>query len=140
MKRFAFLIFFFALLFTGTANAQGEASLKLVMTNLEADMEAIVRALNYGDFETIEARALAIANHEKPPMTQRKKIMNFLGEEMVGFKKGDAKVHDSALKVAEYAAEKDYAGVIEGYGVLLGGCVACHTTYRSRIIEHLKER
>lgn len=127
------------LLLAGTAGAQGEPSLKTIMVNLETDMEAIVRGLNYGDFEMIEARARAIADHDKPPMQERAKILSFLGEEAGDFKKGDAKVHDTAVKVAEAAAEQDYTKVVEGYGILLGGCVACHTKYRPRIVEHFKE-
>ncbi|MEE9543954.1 MAG: hypothetical protein V3V95_09280 [Thermodesulfobacteriota bacterium] len=110
------------------------------MVNLETDMEMIVRALNYDDFKTIEARALSIANHEKPSMALRQKIMTFLGEEMDGFKKIDTFVHDSAVKVAEAAAEKNHEKIIIHYTILLGGCVACHTKYRSRIVEHLKEK
>ncbi|MBE9532302.1 MAG: hypothetical protein IME98_05800 [Proteobacteria bacterium] len=139
--KFLFLVtaLFFTLLI-GTAEAQDEKSLKTIMTELEADMEGIVRGLNYGDFGAVETHALAVANHPKPPMAQRKEIMTFLGKEMNGFKKGDTLVHNAALKVAEFAKEENYTKVVVGYGVLLGGCVACHAKYRSRIVEHFEER
>ncbi len=139
MKKFMVFTALIFLLLAGTARAQGEPSLKTIMVNLEADMEAIVRGLNYGDFEAIETRARAIADHDKPPMQERAKILTFLGDQADDFKKSDAFVHDTAVKVANGAAEKDYEKVVEGYGILLGGCVACHTKYRSRIVEHLKE-
>lgn len=139
MKFFTLFTAFFLLLLTSTANAQGTPNLKMIMIDLEADMEAIVRALNYDDFEAVKTHALEIANHQKPPMAQRKKIMAFLGSEMNGFKSSDAFVHDSAVKVAEAADEQNYAKVVESYGILLGGCVACHTKYRSRVLKHLEE-
>ena len=90
MKTFTFFTAFFFLLLIGSAGAKSEPNLKTVMINLEADMEAIVRALNYDDFLSIKARALAIANHEKPSMALRKKIMTFLGTEAGGVKKADS--------------------------------------------------
>jgi cytochrome c556 len=140
MKKLALSITFFFALLIGTARAQNEPSLKIVMINLEADMEAIVRALNYDDFETIKASAMKIADHDKPSMAQRKKIMGLLGNEMADFKEKDSFVHNSAVKVAEAAGDKDHNLVVERYAILLNGCTACHTKYRSKIVEHLKEK
>ncbi len=140
MKNLLLLtILFFTLLIT-TAEAENEKSLRIIMTELEADMEAVVRGINYGDFNAIKVHAIKIADHDKPPASQMQKVMTLLGAEMPDFKKGDAFVHDTAVNVAKAAEEKDYAKVVEGYTALLGGCVACHTTYRSKIVEHFKER
>jgi cytochrome c556 len=127
------------MLIAGGVQAQDGPSLKVIMVGLEADMEMIVRAMNYDDFEAIRTKAMEIAEHDKPPMAERKKIMAFLGAEASEFRKGDAMVHSSAVKLAEAALEKDYEKVVDRYKILLGGCVACHTGYRSRIVEHLKE-
>ena len=138
MKRLSLFTAILFVMLISTVQAQNESSLKTIMVKLGTDMEAIVRALNYEDFEAIETKAKEIAEHNKPPMAERVKILTFLAEEAGDFKKSDAMVHNSAVKVAEAAAEKDYGKVIENYKVLLSDCVACHTKYRSRIVEDLK--
>ena len=106
------------------------------MVELEARMEAIVRAISLDDLEAVESNARQIADHEKPPVEERLKILGFLQEDANGFKETDGIVHLSALKMAEAAARKDYEGVVENYGDVLHGCVSCHTRYRSRIVDH----
>ena len=112
----------------------------MIMVDLETDMEMIVRAVSYGDFKAIEASARKIADHDKPPMHERAKILAFLGDKADGFKKSDKRVHNAAAELALVAAEKNYEKVVRGYASLLDGCVACHTKYRSEIIEHFKEK
>lgn len=125
----------FALLVGNTSARAEQASLNEIMLKLEADMEMIVKAVNYGDLKAVEESAMAIAEHEKIPMVKRLKIAEILKEDMPNFKQTDMAVHDAALKVAESAKGGDYNGVAENYRLLLNGCVSCHLNFRDRVRE-----
>ncbi|MFQ5427665.1 MAG: DUF3365 domain-containing protein [Thermodesulfobacteriota bacterium] len=136
MKKIVFLSTLIVILLTLTCEAQAELRLRGIMLKLEAGMETIVRSINLGDFEAIASKAREIADHEKPPMEERKRILSFLGEEANAFRETDMEVHSTALRLAQAAKKKDYEGVIKAYGDLLGGCVKCHRGYRAPIVEH----
>ena len=110
------------------------------MIALESDMEELIRAINYGDLKSIEERATEIADHEKPPLSERQEIMGFLKEDMAGFKGADTEVHDSASELAASAKRGDIEGVLNNYAKTLRGCVKCHSEYRERVIGHFYGR
>ncbi len=135
MKKIALISALFISLLSLTGQAQAGLRLRFIMDAIETNMEAIVRSISTGDFKAIEARAREIADHEKPPMEERQKIMSFLKGDAKGFKEADGIVHHRAAKLSELAKKKDYKGVVDTYGLLLGGCVKCHNQYRSRIVK-----
>lgn len=136
MKKIVFISALIAALLSITVQANAGLRLRHIMLNLETNMETIVRSINLGDFEAIESNAREIADHEKPPMEERKRIISFLGEEANAFRETDMEVHSTALRLAEAAKKKDYDGVIKAYGDLLGGCVQCHRGYRAPVVDH----
>jgi len=136
MKKIVLVSTLLVALLTFKAHARAGLSLRDVMHGLEVRMEAIVQGISYGDFVSVESHAKAIAGHKQASIEERQKILSFLGEDAGAFKEADAAVHRAATKLSEAARKKDYNGVIEGYGVLLGGCVKCHYQFRPRIIKH----
>lgn len=126
-----------AALFLAT-EARAEKNLRVIMGELAANTEAITRAIGNGDLEEIERNARMIAEHDKPPIEERKRILGFLKEEAAGFKGADEFVHDSAQELAESASAGDFDGVLENFRNVLEGCVRCHTGYRERIIERFR--
>ncbi len=116
--------------------ARAELQLKSIMTDLSARMQAVVVAIGAGDFAEIESNASVIADHDKPPMTERMKILGFLKSRASQFKKMDGKVHDNASDMAEAAKREDMEGVLKSFSIVLAGCVECHTGYRDDIVEH----
>ncbi len=136
MRKILLVILSIAVLGALTAWAGEGLRLREVMRGLEADMQAIMRGISRGDMKSVESWARAIAGHEKPPMEERKKIAAFLKEDAGSFQKADAKVHDTALRLAEAARKGDRKAVVETYGALLDGCVNCHSRYRAPIVKH----
>ncbi len=136
MRRVTIITGLILALLASTGQAHADLRLRGIMVELEARMEAIVRAISLDDLEAVESNARQIADHEKPPVEERLKILGFLKEDANGFKETDGIVHLSALKMAEAAARKDYEGVVDLYRDVLNGCVSCHTRYRSRIVDH----
>jgi len=121
------------------ADVRAELRLRGIMTDLSVRMEAVVAAIGAGDFKEIESNARVVADHEKPPVTERAKILGFLKTRAVAFKGADGKVHDNASAMAEAARQKDMARVVESFSAVLSGCVECHTGFRAKIVEHFYE-
>ena len=122
-----------------TPKPVSDGSLKKVMQQLGRDYSNLERAILWENFEAAAKAAHAIAYHDKPSMGQRMKIMGALGTEMPEFKKADGKVHDLAVNIEKAARAKDMPLLIQHQSRMLTACMACHTTYRSRVIEALKQ-
>ena len=127
MRRVTIITGLILALLASTGQAHADLRLRGIMVELETSMEAIVRAISLDDLEAVESNARQIADHEKPPVEERLKILGFLKEDANGFKETDGIVHLSALKMAEAAARKDYEGIVDNYRDVLNGCVSCHT-------------
>ena len=136
MKRIIFIPLLAVFLLISVSEAQAELRLKAIMAALENDMELIVRAINSGDLKSVEGFATEIADHEKPPLEERQRIMGFLKEDAQGFKAADMVVHNAATELADAAVQNDYERVLSSYTNILTGCVKCHSRYRARVMEH----
>ncbi len=115
-----------------------DGTLKQVMQQLGQDYSDLDRAILLEDFETAEKAAHTIAFHDKPSMGQRMKILASLRLEMSDFKKADEKVHALAVEIEQAAKAKDMPLLIKRQSQMLSACMACHTSYRSRVIDILK--
>ncbi len=135
MKKI-FLGFIFVVSFVFTANsARAELALKKIMVDLNTDVALLAAAIGSDDFKTIEESAKRIANHDKPPAEEIKKIIGFIGERAPEFKGADTVVHDGAMIVATSAKEKDMKKVVEHFYIVLQGCVSCHENFRAEVIK-----
>ncbi len=113
-------------------------SLKAIMQQLGLDYAAVDDAILREDFDAAAEAAHGIAFHETPSMGTKMKLMASLRTEMKDFKKADDKVHHLALDIEKAAQAKDMKVLIAKQSQMLSACMACHTSYRSRIIEILK--
>ena len=118
--------------------AAKRSSLKAIMQQLGKDYAAIDAAILSEDFAAAEQAAHGIAFHDEIPMATKMKLMKNLGSEMKSFKKADEKVHHLAHEIEQAAKANDMKTVIAKQSQMLGACMACHTSYRSRIIGILK--
>jgi len=134
------VLFAVAMVITVNAYAADGGTLRQVMQQLGHDYATLNQAILLEDFDQAEKSAHAIAEHDKPSMGQRMKIMAALGTEMMNFKKVDGEVHDLAVKVEEAAKGKDLPQLIHLQSQMLSACMACHTTYRSSVIKALNNQ
>lgn len=104
-----------------------------LMRELGNRMERISDGIWREDYAAIVEAAQYIADHPKPPMEQRKRIIGALGSDAAGFRAGDKRVHEGALAVVEAAQAKQMPEVAVRFGRLAEGCVACHSDFRSRL-------
>lgn len=120
------------------AESEQEGSLKQIMQQLGSDYATLNQAILVKDFDAATEAAHAIAYHDKPSMGQRMRIMAELGTEMSDFKKADGRVHDLAIKIEAAARAHDMPLLIQTQSQMLTACMACHTSYRSRVTNLLQ--
>jgi len=116
----------------------GAGTLKQIMQMLGRDYASLNHAILTEDFDGAAQAAHAIAFHDKPSMGQRMKIMASLGTEMPAFKQADGAVHDLAIEVEEAAKAGDMPRLIQRQSQMLSACMACHISYRNRVVDLLQ--
>ncbi len=110
--------------------------LRKIMQDMGKEMETIAGAISREEWKQVESAALRIADHPRPPMEERGRIIGFLGKEMAQFKGYDTKTHDTARHLAEAAAHNDGPAVISTFAALQRSCLECHRQFRRPIQEH----
>jgi len=110
-----------------------EGSLKLVMQGLLKDTQELTAAMLNEDFTLIATKAGNIADHPKPSMATRMKIMKAMGADMAQFKANDEIVHKAALDIMTNAQQKNIDGVGENYKKMIGGCLSCHSQFKDSV-------
>jgi cytochrome c556 len=115
-----------------------EGSLKFVMQGLLKDTQELTSAMLNEDFILITAKAKHIADHPKPSMATRNKLMKAMGAEMINFKAYDFVVHNAALEIVKSAQQNNIDGVGENFKKMIGGCLSCHNMFKSRVSAILK--
>ena len=122
----------------GMKPMQEAESLLVIMQQLDVDYAALNAAIFKEDFETAAIAAQNIAYHDAVPMATKMKLKASLGQEMKMFKQADMKVHHLALDIEKAAQAKDMKTMIAKQSQMLSACMACHTSFRSRVIDILR--
>ena len=119
------------------ANAN-KGSLKLVMQGLLKNTQQLTAAMLNEDFPLIAANARVIADHPKPSMATRMKIMKSMGSDMAKFKSHDGVVHGAAVDIVTNAEQQNITGVEEHFKKMIGGCLSCHSEFKNRVSDILQ--
>ncbi len=106
------------------------------MVNLGQEMQNITTGIVSENWSEVEKSALHIADHPRPPMSERMRIMSFLGSDKSKFKNYDKKTHATARIIAKAAADHDGARVISEFAILQQSCLNCHQNFRKKFQEH----
>ncbi len=113
-------------------------SLKLVMQGLLKDTQALTAAVFTEDYAAIGIIANNIAEHPKPSMATRKKLMKAMGSDMAKFKANDTVVHNAAVNMVKSAQQKNIQLISEDFQKMIGGCVSCHSEFKEQVFAILK--
>jgi cytochrome c556 len=111
-------------------------ALQKVMKDLGKNMQTITDGISREDWEWVEKAAPLIADHPQPPMTEKMRIMSFMGANMGKFKAYDGETHEQAQAVGKAAKAKDGTGVILSFQKLQTSCYSCHSEFRKPFVEH----
>jgi len=115
-----------------------KGSLKLVMQGLLTDTQQLTSAMLTEDFARIEKIAKNIADHPKPSMATRMKLMKAMGSDMAKFKANDSVVHEAAVAMVKNAQNKDIKSVGDNFQTMIGGCLSCHDEFKGKVSDILK--
>lgn len=110
-----------------------DGTLLAVMRDLGRQNSELAKAILVEDWQTMSAAANMIAEHPKPGMSERMKILAALGDRAGEFRGFDTTVHDAAIALREAAERKDIAAVSNSYTEMFSACVACHGEFRSEL-------
>lgn len=91
------------------------------------------------DFERVVQGAASIADHAPVPDLQAPLTAAELGPDMAAFKQFDDLVHQLALSIADAARERDRGQAVADFRQMMEGCLACQTTFKSRLAIVLGE-
>lgn len=107
-----------------------------VMQQLERDMQAITGAISREDWPQVAKLAPEIASHPAPPLSEKLRILAWLGTNAGQFRGFDGQVHDAAVAMGEAAARGNGQAVIAGFAKVQQGCLGCHEGFRKSFVEH----
>ena len=113
-------------------------SLRSVMAQLGRDMQATSLAIVNEDWPAVARLAPKIANHPEPPLSQKVRILAWLGSNAGKFRGYDMQAHDAAQAMGAAAARSDGDAVIDAYARTQRACLGCHRNFRSDFISHFR--
>lgn len=120
------------------ASAQAAEPLELqkIMKNLGQHMQEVTDSISRENWEAVAKTAPLIADHPQPPLTEKMRIMAFMGTDMSKFKAFDGKTHEAAAEMAKSAQEKNGQKVIDSFHKLQSTCLNCHQEFRRPFVMH----
>lgn len=124
---------------THTADAAGPATpmaLTRIMQDLGTDMQGVVDAMAREDWNTAGKLALRIADHPEPPLTEKVRILAFVGTSAGRFRGYDRQAHDAAQALARAAQRRDGAAAIAAFAKVQTACLGCHQNFRASFQAH----
>ena len=104
-----------------------------IMLGMSADIAGVMQALWLDDYEELSERARHLADHAPISAAEVARIRSVLGAELEAFEAADAAVHEAAVRMSKAADARDSNGLLKELAIVQRGCVACHSTFRSRL-------
>ncbi len=137
-KNLLIVMVFFVITCNQTFAETTHASLELqkIMKDMGENMQVIVDGISREDWKLIEKTAPLIADHPQPPLSEKVRILAFVGTNVSKFKGHDEKTHEAARILGESAARKDGYAIISDFSALQNTCLMCHQHFRKSFQEH----
>jgi cytochrome c556 len=116
-----------------------EPTLKEIMQGLRDDVFVLADGMFIDDLDRVAKGAAGIAHHPSISGEQVQRVAVELGPEMPAFKQLDIRVHDLSMSIISAAGAQDRERISADFQQLINGCLACHTSYKERVANVLKE-
>ncbi|WP_367186437.1 cytochrome c [Rhodoferax sp.] len=110
-------------------------TLRTVMERLGRDMQAVTGAISKEEWALVAELAPKIAKHAEPPMSEKMRILAWLGVNAGKFRSFDGQVHDAATAMGEAAKRGNGQAVIAAFSKTQQSCLACHQSFRHSFVE-----
>ena len=111
-------------------------ALQKIMKDMSKNMQVIVDGISREDWKLVEKTAPLIADHPQPPLSEKLKILAFVGTDVSKFKGYDGKTHEAARVLGESSVREDGYAIISDFATLQNTCLMCHQRFRKSFQEH----
>ncbi len=111
-------------------------ALRQIMKDMGRNMQSIVDAIAREDWPQAAKAATAVGAHPEPPLTEKVRILAFIGTDAGKFKGFDEKSGQAAKALQQAAARVDGPGVIAAFAEMQTACLGCHHSFRRPLVEH----
>lgn len=118
------------------AAADSMPGLRGVMQQLGRDMQAVAGAIATEDWAEVATLASRIADHPEPPITEKVRVLTWLGTDAVTFRGFDQRVGTAAGEMGDAAKRGDGPAVIAAFSRVQQACLGCHQGYRASFKQH----
>ncbi len=118
-----------------SAEAARPMALRSVMKQLGRDMQGVTGAISTEDWALVADLAPRIAKHAEPPVSEKMRILAWLGADATKFRGFDGQVHEAATAMGEFAKRNDGQAAIAAFSKTQQGCLACHQRFRQSFVE-----
>jgi cytochrome c556 len=125
---------------TACAHAAEPLALQTVMKDLGRHMQTVTGAIARENWAAVEETAHLIGGHPQPPLSEKLRIISFMGANMAKFKAFDEQTHEASHEMAAAAQAKDGQKVISAFQKLQTSCLNCHQAFRPAFVEHFYGR
>ncbi len=119
-----------------TSSSSEPMVLRKIMQDMGKNMQTIAGGISREDWALVEKTAPQIADHPQPPLSEKARIMAFVGTDVSKFKGYDGKTHEAARVLGEAAAREDGYAVIADFAALQNTCLMCHQSFRKPFQAH----
>ena len=119
-----------------TSSSDGPLALRKIMQDMGKNMQTIAYGISREDWQLVEKTAPQIADHPQPPLSEKIRVLAFVGTDISKFKGHDEKTHEAARVLERSAAREDGYAVIADFATLQNTCLMCHQCFRKSFQEH----
>jgi cytochrome c556 len=122
--------------FAETTENSSSSPSEPIMQDMGKNMQTIADGISREDWKLVENTAPLIAEHPQPPLTEKIRILAYVGTDVSKFKSHDGKTHEAARVLEESATRDDGYAVIADFATLQNTCLMCHQRFRKSFQEH----
>ena len=116
--------------------ADAMPGLRAVMQQLGRDMQAVAGVIATEDWPQVVTLASQVADHPEPPITEKVRVLTWLGTDAVKFRGFDQRVGAAAGEMGDAAKRGDGPAVIAAFAKVQQACLGCHQGYRASFKQH----
>lgn len=109
--------------------------LRSVMQQLGRDTQSVTAAISRADWTRVVELASRIAHHSEPPLSEKMRILAWLGTDAGKFRGFDEGTHEAAQAMGQAAERGDGKAVIQSFARMQESCLACHQAFRKPFVE-----
>ncbi|AGF77360.1 Cytochrome C [Desulfocapsa sulfexigens DSM 10523] len=122
-----------------TNTKAGPLTLVKIMQDQGMYMEKITAGIIREDWQQVSESALRIAGHPQPPLTEKIRILGFVGSDVNTYKNYDKKTSQAGQELSQAAERQDGILVVSAFATLQTSCLSCHQHFRIPFQEYFYE-